>query len=425
MQWRDVDLEMRAALRKFVNTRVRPHRENLEAGEPPYELLRQLYQTFGLAETAAERFDTVASGQPYDDGNDPWGRAVLGLLPLIELSRCSPGMVTALGVSVGLAAHAILAQGTAEQRRRWARDLLTLDTIGAWAITESTSGSDAFGGMRTLARPHRDGWMLSGSKTFITNGPFADTLVVLARIDDGGPADGRPVGSFVLDGDQPGLTRSAPLRKMGMHASPTGELFLHEVVVAGDRLLGEAVPVRRATGAQSTGGAKATFTRERATVAAMALGIIERCLELCCAYARDRVQFGRPIGSFQLVQQKLAHMEVARLNVEALVFRYLTAVAEGRALSLATASAMKLYAAGAAVQTAMDAVQVFGGNGYMSEFEVEQLARDAKVLQIYGGTDEIQITHVARDLLKSSRFDGLSSNRAGRPPAPSPIGAPS
>jgi alkylation response protein AidB-like acyl-CoA dehydrogenase len=134
----------------------------------------------------------------------------------------------------------------------------------------------------------------------------------------------------------------------------------------------------------------------------MALGIIERCLELCIDYARERVQFGKPIGSFQLIQQKLAHMEVARLNVEGLVFRYLSAAARGRTLDLAEASAMKLYAAGAAVQTAMEAVQVFGGNGYMSEFEVEQLARDAKVLQIYGGTDEIQITHVARGLLKTS-----------------------
>jgi alkylation response protein AidB-like acyl-CoA dehydrogenase len=402
IEWSDVLLEVRAELRKFVDTQVRPQRAALDADTPPYDLLRQMYRTFGLAESAAERFDAAAQGLPYDDGNDPETRAALGLLPLIELSRCSPGMVTALGVSVGLTAHTILAQGTPEQRRRWGRDLLTLDTIGAWAITETTSGSDAFGGMRTVARPSGDDWVLSGSKTFITNGPYADTVVVIARIDDGGPADGRPVGSFVLDGDHAGLTRSNPLRKMGMHASPTGELFLDDVAVGSDRLLGGVVPVRAVKGSGSSrGGAKATFARERATVAAMALGIIERCLELCTVYARERVQFGQPIGSFQLVQQKLAYMEVARLNVEGLVFRYLSAAARGRPLGLAEASAMKLYAAGAAVQTAMDAVQVFGGNGYMAEFEVEQLARDAKVLQIYGGTDEIQITHVARGLLKT------------------------
>ncbi len=143
-----------------------------------------------------------------------------------------------------------------------------------------------------------------------------------------------------------------------------------------------------------------TFSQERAGVAGMALGIIEQCLELSVAYARDRVQFGRPIGDFQLIQDKLARMEVARLNVTNLVFRYLEMTGAGRALTLAEASAMKLYAARAASEVAMEAVQLFGGNGYMAEFRVEQLARDSKVLQIYAGTDEIQITHIAKDLLR-------------------------
>ena len=139
---------------------------------------------------------------------------------------------------------------------------------------------------------------------------------------------------------------------------------------------------------------------ERSGVAAMSLGIIERCLELCTQYAKDRVQFGQPIGEFQLIQEKLALMEVARLNVQNLVFRYIEMSAAGRGLSLAEASAMKLYSARAATEVAMEAVQLHGGNGYMAEFQVEQLARDAKVLQIYAGTDEIQITHIAKDLLR-------------------------
>jgi alkylation response protein AidB-like acyl-CoA dehydrogenase len=141
---------------------------------------------------------------------------------------------------------------------------------------------------------------------------------------------------------------------------------------------------------------------ERSGVAAMALGIIERCLELSVQYAKDRVQFGKPIGEFQLIQDKLARMEVARLNVQNLVFRYMEMSAAGKGLTLAEASAMKLYSARAASEVAMEAVQLFGGNGYMAEFQVEQLARDAKVLQIYAGTDEIQITHIARDLLRRS-----------------------
>lgn len=134
----------------------------------------------------------------------------------------------------------------------------------------------------------------------------------------------------------------------------------------------------------------------------MALGMVERCLELSVKYANERVQFGQAIGQFQLIQHKLANMEVARVNLQNMVFRNIEMAAAGRQHTLAEASAMKLYAAGAAVDVAMDAVQIHGGNGYMAEYRVEQLARDAKILQIYGGTDEIQITHVARDLLGRS-----------------------
>jgi alkylation response protein AidB-like acyl-CoA dehydrogenase len=131
----------------------------------------------------------------------------------------------------------------------------------------------------------------------------------------------------------------------------------------------------------------------------MALGIIEQCQELSVGYAKARIQFGKPIGEFQLVQLKLAKMEVARMNVQNLVFRQIELTAAGKNMSLAEASACKLYAAQAAMDVALEAVQVFGGNGYMSEFQVEQLCRDAKVLQIYAGTDEIQVSQIARSLM--------------------------
>ena len=140
---------------------------------------------------------------------------------------------------------------------------------------------------------------------------------------------------------------------------------------------------------------------ERTGVAAMALGIIERCLELCVDYAKERVQFGKPIGEFQLIQLKLAKMEVARMNVQNLVFRQIEMAANGTGLDLTEASACKLYSAQAAMEVALEAVQVFGGNGYMAEYQVEQLARDAKVLQIYAGTDEIQVSQIARNLLSA------------------------
>jgi hypothetical protein len=201
--------------------------------------------------------------------------------------------------------------------------------------------------------------------------------------------------SFVLERGMPGLEQSKPLRKMGLHSSPTGQLFLTDVRVGRDRLLGETE--------EAPGGgrdaAKATFTMERTGVAAMALGIVDRCLELSVQYAKDRVQFGKPIGEYQLIQLKLAKMEVARLNIQNLVFRQLEMAEAGLAMNLTEASACKLYAAQAAMDVALEAVQLFGGNGYMAEYEVEQLARDAKVLQIYAGTDEIQVSQIARSLL--------------------------
>jgi alkylation response protein AidB-like acyl-CoA dehydrogenase len=242
--------------------------------------------------------------------------------------------------------------------------------------------------------------VLNGSKTFITNGPYADTVVFYAKLDDGSEPRTRPVLTFVLDRGMEGFEQSKPLRKMGLHSSPTGELFLTDVQVGRDRLLGETEDQGAGGGRQS---AKDNFVTERAGVAAMALGVIEECLRLSIAYAKDRLLWEKPIADFQLIQLKLARMEVARLNVENLVFRHVEMSEAGRSLTLAEASAMKLYSAQAASEVAMEAVQLFGGNGYMSEFRVEQLARDAKVFQIYAGTDEIQVTHIARDLLSRER----------------------
>jgi len=289
-----------------------------------------------------------------------------------------------------------MSKGTLEQKKRWGRDILTMQKIGAWAITEPGSGSDAFGSMKATARLCEDGsYLLSGNKTFITNGPYADTIVFICKLDEEGvESKDRKVLTFVLDSGTEGLTQSKPMRKMGLHSSPTGELFLQDVKAGAERLLGGSEG-----GTKGREGAKDTFSMERAGVAAMALGIVERCLELSLEYARERIQFGRPIGEFQLIQDKLARMEVARLNVQNLVFRTLGLIEAGKSLSFVEASAMKLYSARAAMEVALEAVQVYGGNGYMAEYRVEQLCRDAKVLQIYAGTDEIQTSQIARDLL--------------------------
>ncbi len=409
-EWSEEQLMVRDAVRQFIDKEIRPHVDELEHGDtPPYDILRKLFATFGMDTAARDRFkrqiefersvaESLERGEtplqkPERDGG---GDASLTLLPIIELCRVCPGMVTAMGVSMGLTSAAINAKGTIRQKERWVPELLTMEKIGAWAITEPNSGSDAFGSMKATARRDGDEYVLNGSKTFITNGPYADTIVFICKLDEGNLPAERKVLSFVLDRGMPGLEQSKPLRKMGMHSSPTGELFLTDVRVGIDRLIGETEEV--ASGGRA--GAKATFQQERSGVAAMALGIIEECLDRSVAYAKDRVQFGQPIGEFQLIQDKLARMEVARLNVQNLVFRTVEMSADGRLMTLAEASAMKLYAARAATEVALEAVQLFGGNGYMSEFRVEQLARDAKVLQIYAGTDEIQITHIAKDLLR-------------------------
>ncbi len=401
-KWSDEHEMLRTAMKEFIAKEIVPVRDELEHGDlPPYDILRRLYSTFGMDEMARTNFRRRLEAETSVDGDDSHESGGEGpdagytLVPIIELCRHCPGMVTAMGVSVGLTAAAISSKGTVAQKKRWVEDLLTLEKIGAWAITEPGSGSDAFGSMLSTARRDGNEYVLNGSKTFITNGPYADTIVFICKLDEGNEPSDRKVLSFVLDKGMPGLIQSKPLRKMGMHSSPTGELFLDDVRVGIDRLIGETENPEG--GGRS--GAKSTFQQERSGVAAMALGIIEQCLELSVEYAKERVQFGKRIGDFQLIQQKLANMELARMNVQNLVFRTIELTAAGETMTFAEASAMKLYSAQAATNVALDAVQVHGGNGYMAEFHVEQLARDAKVLQIYAGTDEIQTVAIARDLL--------------------------
>jgi alkylation response protein AidB-like acyl-CoA dehydrogenase len=402
IEWNEQHLAIRDMVRRFVEAEIKPRREALEHGDaPPYDVLRKMVRAFGLDEMARMRFASqierekaAARGEAAAPKHERSAEDIgMQLIPIIELCRYSPGLVTALGVSIGLTANAIMSRGTTAQKERWALPLLTLERIGSWAITEPGSGSDAFGGMKSSARRDGDQYVLNGSKTFITNGPYADTIVFICRLDDGSEPRDRKILSFILDSGTPGLTQSKPMRKMGLHSSPTGELFLEDVRVGRDRLIGETED------APARSGAKQTFGMERSGVAAMALGIVQQCLDLSIDYARTRVQFGRPIGEFQLIQLKLAKMEVARMNIQNMVFRQIEMAAAGRQMTFAEASACKLYAAQAAMESALEAVQLFGGNGYMAEFHVEQLCRDAKVLQIYAGTDEIQVSQIARSLL--------------------------
>jgi alkylation response protein AidB-like acyl-CoA dehydrogenase len=330
-------------------------------------------------------------------GADP----AMSALVAIELSRVSPGFAMALGASLGLCGGAIAKRGTPAQRKRFAFPVLTGEKIGAWAITEPGAGSDAFGGMRTVARRDEGGYRLNGQKTFISNAPYADTLLVYAKMEHAeAPLRERPIHAFILERGMPGLTLSKPMRKMGMWSSPTGEIFLDNVFVPKDQLLGEREEQ------PSREGARDVFQGERTAIVPMCFGIIERCLEVSIAYSKQREAWGKPIGDYQLVQAKLAKMYVHYQNVRNLLFKHFWMTKHNVRLTMGEASAMKAYCAPAATECAMEAVQILGGNGYMREYRVEQLARDAKLLQIGGGTDEIQLITCAKALLQGDMVLG-------------------
>ena len=410
LEWSDVDVAVRDAVREFVDREVRPHVDDLESGDmAPYPVIRKLFATFGIDAMAKESLEkrlaamregTVRSGGGSSGGMFGGGgaQAGMGFVLISELCRVSMGLVTGVGVSLGLTVPTIASRGTLAQQERWLPELVTYEKIGAWAITEPDSGSDAFGGMKSYVVRDGDGYVLNGQKTFITNGPDADVTVVYAKLDekDGASKRDRKVLTFVLDKGMDGFVQSKPFRKMGIHSSRTGELFFHDVRLGRDRLLGETEHNDKGDGRDS---ARSNFSAERIGVAAMALGVIEECLRLCVDYAKSRTLWGQEIGQFQLIQLKLASMEVARINVRNMLFRVIEAAQTGTSISLPEASAMKWYCSQAATDVAMEAVQIFGGNGYMTEYRVEQLARDAKSLMIYAGSNEVQITHVARGLL--------------------------
>ena len=417
-EWSDTDLIIRDTVREFIDKEIRPQLDALETGElSPYPIARKLFSEFGLDVLAAEAVKTMldkerAKEAVVDDGEprtekrssaglgDLGAQASMAAVLVSELAGVSIGLLSTIGVSLGLGAATIMSRGTLAQKERWLPELMTLDKIAAWAITEPDSGSDAFGGMKTTVKRDGEDYLLNGQKTFITNGPYADVLIVYAKFDDGssGSVDrrSRPVLPFVLDAGMPGLTQGKPFKKMGMMSSPTGELFFDNVRLTPDRLLGET---EQHSGGDGRESARANFAAERLGVALMALGIINECHRRCVDYAKTRTLWGQTIGQFQLIQLKLAKMEVARINVQNMVFQTLEKMQAGRVPSLAEASAIKLYSSEAATDVAMEAVQLFGGNGYMAEYRVEQLARDAKSLMIYAGSNEVQVTHIAKGLL--------------------------
>ena len=403
----DTQRAFESAVRTWCENELAPAVPALESGEQlPYELLRRLGSELGIAELLGQmgerRLATLgrggSSGSDASPDSADGGLAddpILTSILLKEISRISPGFGMVFIATLGCG-MAILPQGSPEAIERYALPVLRFEKIGAWALTEPGAGSDAFGGMRTTAILEGESLVLNGQKTFISNAPFADVFAVYARVASGpdAPADERPVRAIVVERGTPGLETGPPMRKMGMHDSPTGEIFLNDCRVPQANLLG-ALEARKGP---RGGAALETVNLERAVMPAMCLGIIERCVEESLRHAQQREQFGRPIAEFQGIAFKLARMELALENARNLIFKLAWAQKEGR-LDARLASLAKLYCAEEAVRVSLDAIQIHGGAGYMAELPLEKLMRDAKMFEIGGGTNEIQLQTIARSML--------------------------
>lgn len=367
----------RDTIRRLAEQGLAPIAARIDAEDRfPIEFFRRLGEVGALGVLAPEEYG--GSG----------GDAVTATLIMEELARFSGAVALSYGAHAVLSVGAIVRDCSSEQKSRVLPALCTGEAIGAWALTEPEAGSDALG-MQTRAVREGDEYVLQGSKTFITNGSVAKTLVVYAKTAPARGAHG--VSVFLVDSGAPGFSTSRTLEKMGMRGSPTAEL----------RLDGVRVPVADRIGAEDEGVALMMrgLDLERATLSGISLGLAGAALEHAVAYARERKQFGKPIGEFQMVQKLLADMYTELEAARALVYHAAQRCQDAGASHLA--SAAKLFASEVATRAGLAAVQVLGGYGYTRDYPVERIARDAKLMEIGAGTSEIQRMIIARHLLRS------------------------
>ena len=313
-------------------------------------------------------------------------------LAIEELSAAcaTTGLILAVHA---LAALPILLAGSPEQQARWLPDLAAGRKLIAFALTEAGAGSDV-AAIATRAVRDGDDYVIDGSKRFISQGSVADLIVVFAVTDPAAAAHGR-LSAFVVDGTAPGFSAGRPEHKMGIRGSPTADLHFD----------GVRVPAECRIGAEGEGFSLAmrTFERSRPGIAAQAVGIAQGALDVAVRYARERVQFGRPIGQLQMVQALLADMDAATEAARSLLYVACAAIDAGDGDAGRWAALAKLVAGDAAMKVTTDAVQVLGGSGYVEDFPVERMMRDAKITQIYEGTQQIQRLIVARSILGALR----------------------
>jgi isovaleryl-CoA dehydrogenase len=326
---------------------------------------------------------------------EEYGGAGLGYLEhcvaMEEISRGSASVGLSYGAHSNLCVNQIRRNGSEEQRRKYLPKLISGEHVGALAMSEPGAGSDVVS-MKTRADKRGDRYVLNGSKMWITNGPVADTLVIYAKTD---PAAGpRGITAFLVEKGMKGFSTAQKLDKLGMRGSDTCELVFQDCEVPEENVLNT---VGKGVNVLMSG-----LDYERAVLAAGPLGIMHACLDVVMPYVQERKQFGQPIGTFQLVQGKIADMYVAMNAARAYVYAVAKACDRGETTREDAAGAI-LYSAEQATKCALDAIQLLGGNGYINDYATGRLLRDAKLYEIGAGTSEIRRMLIGRELFEKMR----------------------
>ncbi len=373
---------LRDAVRVLSNERVAPRAAEIDSTATWPDDLRRL-----LAE-----HDIFAI--PFAERHGGLGADLLTLcLAVEELSRhcATTGLMLAVQA---LGAMPIQAAGSPEQQDRWLPDLAAGRKLVAFALTEADAGSDP-SGIRTRAERDGDEYVITGSKRFISHASVADLVVVFAVTNPDAPKPSRRLSAIVVETDRPGFKVERLEHKMGLRGSPTAELSFTGVRVPVTNRLGDE--------GQGFGIAMQTFERSRPGIAAQAVGIAQGALEVAARYAGERKQFGGPIGDLQMVQALLADMDAGVEAARQLLYQACAEIEAGTGEAARWAAIAKLVAGDTAMRVTTDAVQVLGGYGYTADYPVERMMRDAKITQLYEGTQQIQRLIVARSLLSRSR----------------------
>jgi alkylation response protein AidB-like acyl-CoA dehydrogenase len=368
---------LRESVRTLATERIAPRAAEIDRTAEFPQDVRQL-----LAE-----HDVFAI--PFPIGHGGLGESLLTLCVAIEeISRACATSGLMLAVQA-LGALPLILAGTSDQQARWLPDLAAGRGLVAFALTEAGAGSDA-SAIRTRAVRDGDDWVIDGAKRFISHGSVADVLAVFAVTDSDAPRHRRQ-SCFMVDAGTPGFAATRVEHKMGIRGSPTAELVFE----------GVRVPAANMVGAEGDGFdiAMRVFERSRPGIAAQAVGIAQGAIDVASRYASERVQFGRPIGEFQMIGAMLADMDAATEAARSLLYRACDEIDAGGPAALRWAALCKLVAGDAAMRVTTDAVQVLGGYGYIDEYPVERMMRDAKITQLYEGTQQIQRLVIARHLL--------------------------